>query len=88
MLLLMAGFYPTCVVFVFGVLGVLLRTSVCRSSAAALSSPRVLQLIFATSSSEVVLPRLITKMKHLAIQHGRRGGADRHCSILTAPLSI
>lgn len=74
LLLLMAGFYLTCVVFVFGVLGVLLRI------VSGLSIFRLLRylareylLIFATSSSEVVLPRLITKMKHLGVQSSTVG---------------
>ncbi|MCY0611275.1 cation:dicarboxylase symporter family transporter, partial [Klebsiella pneumoniae] len=66
--------YLTCVVFVFGVLGVLLRI------VSGLSIFRLLRylareylLIFATSSSEVVLPRLITKMKHLGVQSSTVG---------------
>ncbi|OSC41648.1 C4-dicarboxylate transporter DctA [Mycobacterium decipiens] len=69
LLMLMAGFYLTCLVFVFVVLGVLLRI------ASRLSIFRLVRylareylLIFATSSSEVALPRLIAKMEHLGVQ--------------------
>ncbi len=69
LLTLMLGFYVTCIVFVFGVLGVLLR------AVAGVSIFRLVRylareylLIFATSSSESALPRLIAKMEHLGVE--------------------
>jgi aerobic C4-dicarboxylate transport protein len=69
LLMLMLGFYLTCAVFVFGVLGVVLR------SIAGVSIFRLVRylareylLIFATSSSESALPRLIAKMEHLGVE--------------------
>ncbi|ATD70535.1 MULTISPECIES: cation:dicarboxylate symporter family transporter [Gordonia] len=66
---LMLAFYLTCLVFVFGVLGVMLRTI------AGVSIFRLVRylareylLIFATSSSESALPRLIAKMEHLGVE--------------------
>ena len=69
LLTLMLGFYLTCVVFVFGVLGVLLRTV---SGVSIFRLVRYLAreylLIFSTSSSESALPRLIAKMEHLGVE--------------------
>lgn len=69
LLTLMLGFYITCLLFVFGVLGVLLR------AVAGISIFRLVRylareylLIFATSSSESALPRLIAKMEHLGVE--------------------
>jgi len=66
---IMVGFYLTCIVFVFGVLGVLLRTV---SGVSIFRLVRYLAreylLIFATSSSESALPRLIAKMEHLGVE--------------------
>ena len=69
LLTLMLGFYITCLLFVFGVLGVLLR------AVAGVSIFRLVRylareylLIFATSSSESALPRLIAKMEHLGVE--------------------
>ena len=66
--LLMIAFYTTCAIFVFGVLGGLLRAvtglnifSVLRYLA------REFLLIVSTSSSETALPRLIAKMEHLGV---------------------
>ncbi|MEO9327678.1 cation:dicarboxylate symporter family transporter [Gordonia aurantiaca] len=66
---LMLAFYLTCLVFVFGVLGVMLRAF------AGVSIFRLVRylareylLIFATSSSESALPRLIAKMEHLGVE--------------------
>lgn len=74
LLTLMLGFYLTCVVFVFGVLGVLLRTV---SGVSIFRLVRYLAreylLIFATSSSESALPRLIAKMEHLGVQQSTVG---------------
>jgi len=69
LLTLMLGFYITCIVFVFGVLGVILR------AVAGVSIFKLVRylareylLIFATSSSESALPRLIAKMEHLGVE--------------------
>jgi aerobic C4-dicarboxylate transport protein len=74
LLALMLGFYLTCVVFVFGVLGVLLRTV---SGMSIFRLVRYLAreylLIFSTSSSESALPRLIAKMEHLGVQKSTVG---------------
>jgi aerobic C4-dicarboxylate transport protein len=66
---LMAGFYLTCVLFVFIVLGTVLRVvaginifSLFRYLA------REFLLILATSSSESALPRLIAKMEHAGVE--------------------
>jgi aerobic C4-dicarboxylate transport protein len=74
LLTLMLGFYVTCVVFVFGVLGVLLW-SVTRMSVFRLVRylAREYLLIFSTSSSESALPRLIAKMEHLGVDRSTVG---------------
>jgi aerobic C4-dicarboxylate transport protein len=66
---LMGAFYLTCALFVFGVLGALLRM------VAGLSIFKLVRylareylLIVATSSSESALPRLIAKMEHAGVQ--------------------
>ncbi|WP_194815201.1 cation:dicarboxylate symporter family transporter [Nocardia sp. XZ_19_385] len=66
---LMLAFYLTCLVFVFGVLGVLIRV-VSRVSIFKLVRylAREYMLIVGTSSSESALPRLIAKMEHLGIE--------------------
>jgi aerobic C4-dicarboxylate transport protein len=65
---IMLGFYATCLLFVVGVLGTLLRVvsgmnlfSLLRYLA------REFLLIVSTSSSESALPRLIAKMEHLGV---------------------
>ncbi|MFW6694102.1 cation:dicarboxylate symporter family transporter [Streptomyces sp. MAR4 CNX-425] len=65
---IMIGFYVTCALFVFGVLGLVLRF------VAGVNIFRLLKylareflLIVSTSSSESALPRLIAKMEHLGI---------------------
>ncbi|GLW07823.1 C4-dicarboxylate transporter DctA [Microtetraspora sp. NBRC 13810] len=65
---LMVGFYATCLVFVFLILGPLLW-SVARISLFALLRylGREFLLILSTSSSESALPRLIAKMEHLGV---------------------
>ncbi|WP_328405402.1 cation:dicarboxylate symporter family transporter [Nocardia sp. NBC_00403] len=67
--LLMIAFYLTCLVFIFGVLGVLLRTV---SGVSIFKLVRYLAreylLIVGTSSSESALPRLIAKMEHLGVE--------------------
>jgi aerobic C4-dicarboxylate transport protein len=74
LLTLMLGFYITCVLFVFGVLGVLLRTV---SGVSIFKLVRYLAreylLIFSTSSSESALPRLIAKMEHLGVDRSTVG---------------
>jgi len=74
LLTLMLGFYVTCVLFVFGVLGVLLRTV---SGVSIFKLVRYLAreylLIFSTSSSESALPRLIAKMEHLGVDRSTVG---------------
>jgi aerobic C4-dicarboxylate transport protein len=65
---LMVGFYLTCAIFVFGVLGALLRTV---AGVSIFKLVRYLAreylLILSTSSSESALPRLIAKMEHLGV---------------------
>jgi aerobic C4-dicarboxylate transport protein len=74
LLTLMLGFYTTCVLFVFGVLGVLLRAV---SGVSIFKLVRYLAreylLIFSTSSSESALPRLIAKMEHLGVDRSTVG---------------
>ncbi len=66
--LIMVAFYATCAIFVFGILGTMLRLvagmnvwSLFRYLA------REFLLILSTSSSESALPRLIAKMEHLGV---------------------
>ncbi len=66
---LMVAFYLTCVIFVIGVLGTILR------AVAGVSIFKLLRylgreflLIVATSSSESALPRLIAKMEHVGVE--------------------
>ncbi|MCC5580214.1 cation:dicarboxylase symporter family transporter [Microtetraspora sp. AC03309] len=65
---IMTGFYATCVLFVFVVLGPLLWM-VARVNILALLRylGREFLLILSTSSSESALPRLIAKMEHLGV---------------------
>jgi aerobic C4-dicarboxylate transport protein len=74
LLTLMLGFYLTCVVFVFGILGTLLRVV---SGVSIFKLVRYLAreylLIFSTSSSESALPRLIAKMEHLGVERSTVG---------------
>ncbi|MEO6881671.1 MAG: cation:dicarboxylase symporter family transporter [Mycobacteriaceae bacterium] len=66
---LMAGFYATCIIFIFGVLGTVLRVS---TGFNVFKLARYLGkeylLIVATSSSESALPRLIAKMEHVGVE--------------------
>jgi len=66
---LMMAFYLTCLIFVFGVLGALLRFA---AHVSVFKLVRYLAreylLILATSSSESALPRLIAKMEHAGVQ--------------------
>src|SRR6478609_567789 len=74
LLTLMLGFYITCILFVFGVLGTLLRVV---SGVSIFKLVRYLAreylLIFSTSSSESALPRLIAKMEHLGVDRSTVG---------------
>lgn len=65
---LMLGFYATCVLFVFVVLGTILRL-VAGLNVFSLFKylAREFLLILSTSSSESALPRLIAKMEHLGV---------------------
>jgi aerobic C4-dicarboxylate transport protein len=65
---IMIGFYVTCVLFVFVVLGLLLRLVAHMSIFKLLRYlAREFLLILSTSSSESALPRLIAKMGHLGV---------------------
>lgn len=65
---IMIGFYATCLLFVFVVLGTLLRLCTGVSVFALLRYlGREFLLILSTSSSESALPRLIAKMEHLGV---------------------
>ena len=66
--LIMVAFYVTCALFVFGVLGTILRL-VTGISVFSLFRylGREFLLILSTSSSESALPRLIAKMEHLGV---------------------
>ena len=65
---IMIGFYVTCFLFVFLVLGVILKVFTGVNVFALLKYlGRELLLILSTSSSESALPRLIAKMEHLGV---------------------
>ncbi|WP_448628489.1 cation:dicarboxylate symporter family transporter [Geodermatophilus sp. URMC 64] len=65
---LMLGFYATCVIFVVGILGLLLRTAAGVNVFSLLRYlGREFLLIVSTSSSETALPRLIAKMEHAGV---------------------
>ncbi|MEV7440729.1 cation:dicarboxylase symporter family transporter [Streptomyces sp. NPDC091204] len=65
---IMIGFYTACLLFVFVVLGTLLRVCTGVSVFALLRYlGREFLLILSTSSSESALPRLIAKMEHLGV---------------------
>lgn len=65
---IMVGFYTTCLLFIFLILGPLLW-AVARVNIFSLLRylGREFLLIFSTSSSEAALPRLIAKMEHLGV---------------------
>jgi aerobic C4-dicarboxylate transport protein len=66
---LMLAFYLTCLIFVFGILGVMLRVFAGTSIFKLVRYlAREYLLIVATSSSESALPRLIAKMEHAGVQ--------------------
>jgi len=65
---LMVGFYVTCVLFVFGILGLLLKlTTGVNIFSLFRYLAREFLLIVSTSSSESALPRLIAKMEHAGV---------------------
>ncbi|WFB10748.1 cation:dicarboxylase symporter family transporter [Streptomyces sp. LX-29] len=65
---IMVGFYVTCLLFVFVVLGTVLRLVAGINILALLKYlAREFLLILSTSSSEPALPRLIAKMEHLGV---------------------
>ncbi|RBM18601.1 cation:dicarboxylase symporter family transporter [Streptomyces sp. PT12] len=66
--IIMVGFYATCLIFVIGILGLLLRlvTGVNLFSLLRYLGREFL-LILSTSSSESALPRLIAKMEHAGV---------------------
>ena len=65
---LMACFYLTCVVFIFGVLGLVARVHGFRITRFVRYIKEELFIVLGTSSSESVLPRMITKMEALGVQ--------------------
>ncbi|HKS43829.1 MAG TPA: cation:dicarboxylase symporter family transporter [Amycolatopsis sp.] len=74
LLVVMLGFYITCVVFVFAVLGAVLWLGARLNMFSLLRYlGREFLLIFSTSSSESALPRLIAKMEHLGVSKGVAG---------------
>jgi aerobic C4-dicarboxylate transport protein len=71
---LMLAYYITCVVFVFVILGSLLRVVAGVSIFKFVKYlAREFLLIFATSSSESGLPRLLAKMEHLGVRRSTVG---------------
>ncbi len=71
---IMVGFYATCIVFVFGVLGVVLRLVTGINVFTLLKYlGREFLLIVSTSSSESALPRLIAKMEHAGVEKSTVG---------------
>jgi aerobic C4-dicarboxylate transport protein len=68
LLQVMLGFYITCAIFVFGILGLVLRFGAGINLFSLLRYlSREFLLIVGTSSSESALPRLIAKMEHVGI---------------------
>ncbi|MGQ4713109.1 cation:dicarboxylate symporter family transporter [Streptomyces anulatus] len=66
--IIMIGFYVTCALFVFVVLGAILRLVAAVNLFSLLKYlGREFLLILSTSSSESALPRLIAKMEHLGV---------------------
>jgi aerobic C4-dicarboxylate transport protein len=71
---LMVGFYITCALFVFGVLGALLWVTTRINVFKLLGYlGREFLLILSTSSSESALPRLIAKMEHAGVDGATAG---------------
>ena len=72
--LLMLAFYITCAIFVFGVLGTILRAFTGINVFLLFKYlAREFLLILSTSSSESALPRVIAKMEHLGIERSTVG---------------
>ncbi len=66
---IMLGFYATCAIFVFGVLGLILKVTTGVNIFSLLKYlGREFLLILSTSSSESALPRLIAKMEHAGVE--------------------
>jgi len=65
---LMACFYATCLLFIFGVLGVIARVHGFRITRFVRYIKEELFIVLGTSSSESVLPRMITKLEGLGVQ--------------------
>jgi aerobic C4-dicarboxylate transport protein len=65
---LMACFYATCLLFIFGVLGVIARVHGFRITRFIRYIKEELFIVLGTSSSESVLPRMITKLERLGVQ--------------------
>ncbi len=65
---LMACFYVTCLLFIFGVLGVIARAHGFRITRFVRYIKEELFIVLGTSSSESVLPRMITRMENLGVQ--------------------
>jgi aerobic C4-dicarboxylate transport protein len=65
---LMVCFYATCLLFIFGVLGLIARAHGFRITRFVRYIKEELFIVLGTSSSESVLPRMITKMENLGVQ--------------------
>jgi aerobic C4-dicarboxylate transport protein len=65
---LLAGFYVTCLVFVFGVLGPVSRWAGFSLFRLIRYIREELLIVFATTSSETVLPRMITRLEDLGCE--------------------
>ncbi|MEJ0036666.1 MAG: dicarboxylate/amino acid:cation symporter [Gammaproteobacteria bacterium] len=65
---LMACFYVTCLIFIFGVLGLIARAHGFRITRFVRYIKEELFIVLGTSSSESVLPRMITKMENLGVR--------------------
>jgi aerobic C4-dicarboxylate transport protein len=71
---IMIGFYATCAIFVFGLLGLILKLVTGLNIFSLLKYlGREFLLIVSTSSSESALPRLIAKMEHLGVHRSTVG---------------
>ena len=71
---IMLGFYLTCAIFVFGLLGLILKLFTGLNIFSLLRYlAREFLLIVSTSSSETALPRLIAKMEHLGVSQSTVG---------------
>jgi aerobic C4-dicarboxylate transport protein len=65
---LMLCFYATCLIFIFGVLGLIARAHGFRITRFVRYIKEELFIVLGTSSSESVLPRMITKMEDVGVQ--------------------